>query len=176
MKKILVSFVCISIILALFISIGCGKDEKDANTSSWRCPTIYDNITWKSYGPFSMNNAGRDSAARRIITECGWHVFNGHNGGYGDTLQIASVNEEVVLVWAYNDFYGFRVVNGWQGATEKGAKIGISNLTDFLIRHPEFYYVSAGLYEFDNGYEMVRAYFNQNGYLEKLIVGYYFRN
>jgi len=79
-------FVCTLIICIISIFIGCAlsKDDEDG------CVSCGDTITWTSYGNLNLNSAGRDSTARDIISSCGWHVHNGHNGGYGDTLQIAS--------------------------------------------------------------------------------------
>ncbi len=162
--------------LALFFSViittGCLFEEDEPLSN---CPSIGDNITWNSYGSFELNNEGRDSSARRIVSECGWHVYNGHNGGYGGTLQIASPGEEVIFVWAYNSFYGFMLNNGWKGSTHNGAMMH-DHVSNFYGLHPEFSYESRGWAKYDNEGTSADAYFDDGDFLEKIYVGYYFRN
>ena len=157
---------------SVFLITGCPVD--DDNTQASNCPSVSDNITWYSYGDFELENAGRDPSARRIVSECGWHVYNGHNGGYGDTLQVASPGEEVIFVWAYNTFYGFMLNEGWKGSTGKGAMMG-DHISDFYGIHPEFSYRSQNHAKYTNNDTSVSVYFDDNDFLEKIYVGYYFR-
>lgn len=162
----------ILIILLIFTTACIRDDEEEDKFSS---PSLSDNITWRSFGKFELKNEGSDKTARRIINDFGWHVYDRHNGGYGDTLQIASPNEAVIFVWAYNTFYGFVVTKGWTGITENGAYIGIDRIT-FHKLHPEFIVVSNELSQIaDNNSDIsVRAYFKE-GFLEELYIGSFFR-
>ena len=99
------------LLLSVFLVTGCGDDE------DFRCPSLSDNMSWNSYDGYDFQQEGPESTARRIVSECGWHVFGGHvfgghDGGSGDALQVASPNEEVVFVWAFNDFLAFRLIEG----------------------------------------------------------------
>ncbi len=156
---------------------GCDHDDDDKTTEEVEvasfCPSTSDDVTWHSYGTFELNNAGRDSTARRIISECGWHVRDGFNGGYGNTLQIASPNEEVVFIWAYNSFYGFVLSGGWEGLTHKGAMMD-DHVSDFYGLHPEFYYRKQGWATHKSGDISVRVYFDEYDFLEKIYVGDYY--
>jgi hypothetical protein len=110
--------------------------DKPRLSSRPTCPSLAQNITWRSYGRFLFGDAGDDAVARKIVDDCGWHIFGGHNALW-DTLEIASANEEVVFVWAFNGFTAFRVSKGWTGKTERGAKLGDSAAT-FRSLYPEF--------------------------------------
>jgi hypothetical protein len=155
-----------------FISVlvsGCGPLGLGFN-----CPSLNDNVTWTSYGRFQFRNAGDDSTARKCVSHCGWHVFQGNDGGVGSTLQVASPGEEVVFAWAYNQFSAYRVVNGWTGQTDRGVRLGDS-LTTFQNRYPEFRMISATHWTFSdpsNGTQ-VDAYFDENNLLTEILVGPY---
>jgi len=157
-------------LVIIFFLASCGdKDDKDSF-----CPTIYDNITWSSYGHFDLNNEGRDSTARRIVSECDWHVQGNNNGGVGSTLQVASENEEVIFVWAYNDFYGFDLIEGWEGQTDRGIMIG-DHSTEFAGAYPEFLFTSGNFASYVGNNSRVYAYFDDDGFLTRIYVGYYLR-
>jgi hypothetical protein len=142
---------------------------------NFQCPSLTDNVTFQSYGGFSFGNVGDDSTARKIVSNCSWHVFDGHNGGTGETLEVASPNEEVVLVWAFNNFSAFRLTKGWTGKTDRGARLGDS-ATAFHNLYPEFTVVSPQLATFSSGGTNVEAHFDQANALEELLVGNFFRN
>jgi hypothetical protein len=155
------------VLSALTVFDGCGSGKDVA------CPSTSENITWNSYGQLSFGNEGDDSTARSILSKCSWHVFGGHNGGVGDTLEVASSGEEVVLAWAYNNFSSYRVATGWTGTTDKGLKMGDS-LSVFQSIYPNFTRANFDLYTFSQGNTYVEAHFNA-GSLVELIVGQYFR-
>lgn len=138
------------------------------------CPSLNDDVTWSSYGRFRFGNAGDDSTAKDCVSRCGWHVFRGHNGGFGDTLQVASSGEEVVFAWAYNNFSAYRVRKGWTGQTDRGVRLGDSPRA-FQNQYPEFRMLSAIHLTFSdpsNGIQ-VDAYFDENTLLTELLVGPY---
>lgn len=157
----------------LVVNIGGCFFEEEKMEDEFNCPSLSDDITWNSYGSFELKKAGNDSTARKIISECGWHVFNRHNGGYGDTLQIAPRNEEVVFIWAYNKFYGFVLYDGWRGATHNGAMMR-DHISEFYGMHPEFSYIRQDLSEYEAENTLVRAYFDEGDFLEEIYVGYFF--
>jgi hypothetical protein len=99
--------------MLLCLAAGCDGDGDD-------CPPCDAEATDQGYGSLVFGQEGPDATARKLIDECGFRVHNGHNGGIGDTLQIGSceANGEVgvVLVWAFNDFSGYRVCRpGFRG-------------------------------------------------------------
>lgn len=156
-------------LIVLILASGC-QEEEIVNPA--RCPSIRDNITWKStgaYGDFKLGQEGRDSAARELASACGWHIVPGHNGGYGNTLDIASEHDEVIFTWAENTFAWFRVSKGWQGRTDRGIRLG-ATVNEFLAVYPEFqlYYKTESLVIYDytemiNGsYKSVEAYFRHD--------------
>jgi len=154
-----------------FLLLGCHHRGHDKYGF---CPSLSDDITWTSYGSFELNNEGRDTTARRIARECDWHVQGGHNGGYGDTLQVSSDGEEVVFVWAYNSFYGFSVTRGWEGQTKEGVGMGV-HFTEFAGVYPYFQFTSGTRAVYYDAYTRVIAYFDNFGYLQEIYVGYYLR-
>lgn len=133
-----------TLFLVLSMAVSCGRKEDDGDNFS--CPSISDNATFTSYGPFRVHNSGRDSTARKIISECGWHVYKGHNGGYGDTLEVASPGEEVVLRWAWNAFNWMYLFEGWQGKTAEGIGMG-ATLSAVQTAYPDLTYYSNDLYK-----------------------------
>ena len=156
----------------LFLS-GCGSGDKPP-VDTFHCPSVSNSATFRSYGQFAFGSAGDDSIARRITSDCGWHIFAGHNGGLGETLEVASPNEEVVFAWANSGFSAFRVTNGWIGQTDRGAKLGDSS-TVFQGLYPEFTIVNPQLSMFKNGSLSVEAHFDQHGLLQELLMGNLFR-
>jgi len=161
-----------ALLITLLAMAGC---QALSSGDNFRCPTTADNVTFQSYGRFSMGNSGDDSTARKIISNCNWHVFDNHNGGIGETLEVASPNEEVVLVWAFNSFSGFRLTPKWSGKTDKGAKLGDSAAT-FHNLYPDFTVVSPQLSTFNSNGTDIEAHFDQAGNLAELLVGNFFRN
>lgn len=157
----------------LLISGGCGGNTSQRDT--FHCPSISDGVTFASYGSFTFGAAGPDSIPRRIISDCSWHVFGSHNGGTGETLEVASPNDEVVFVWSFGNFSAFRLTKGWAGQTDRGLRLGDS-ATMFQKVYPEFTVVSLQLSTFMNGNINVEAHFDQNSFLQELLVGNNFRN
>jgi|GEM_PF-2982349 len=170
MKK---SVFFLSLFLFVLFSVSACNHKKRTTEESF-CPTVYDDITWTSYGDFKFHEEGDDSTAWRIVDECYWHVYNNHAGGYGDTLQVASENEEVILVWAYNDFYGFDLTYGWEGQTKEGIRMG-DHITFFADAYPYFQFLSGTVAYYWYKNTRVYAYFDEDGFLIRLNVGYYFR-
>lgn len=115
---------------------GDGGDVGDV-VSSFECPSISDNVTWESYGRFKLHDSGPDSAALEIIKECNWHIFGNNSGGVGNTLQIGSPNDEVILVWAYNNFSRFHLSGGWIGTMPGGIRLG-DHITSLYAQNPAF--------------------------------------
>ena len=155
---------------------GSGGGSGGGSSNDFECPATSNNVTWTSYGKFTFQKSGDDSTARTIITKCGWHVHKGHNGGIDDTLQVASANEEVILVWAYNIFYAFRVTGGWTGLTERGVKIG-DHITTLYAKYPGFM-TSDGTHHFlEEGSDIsVSVTSDVHGFIEEIIVGFYFKS
>jgi hypothetical protein len=137
------------------------------------CPSDQDNVSWTSYGGFQFGS-GSDVTARKIISHCACHVFEGHNGGLFDTLEVSPGDHSFVLVWAHSDFSGYRVTSGWEGVTDRGAKLGDSAAT-FQRLYPEFTVISPELSTYNDGTIRVEAHFDSNGLLDELLVGNDFR-
>lgn len=107
-------------LLTLFVSAfvaSCGSnDDNGVDCVPCNAQARADGI-----GPLQFRNAGDDSAARDLISACGYQVHNNHNGGTGDTLQVGSCLQQngefgIILVWAFNEFSGYRVCRpGFEG-------------------------------------------------------------
>ncbi len=156
---------------ALLVLEGCNA----ITGNTFHCPSTSDGVTFTSYGSFAFGSAGPDTTARTIVSNCSWHVFGGHDGGLGETLEVASPNEEVVFVWAAQNFSAFRLTKGWTGKTDRGAALGIS-ASSFQSFYPDFTVVNPQLFTFMNGNINVEADFDQNNLLQQLLVGNDFRN
>jgi hypothetical protein len=161
------------LLLCLLLLAACAEEEEEF---TFHCPRCDETVTWDAYGGFRFGNVGDDATARRLVAECGWHVQGGHNGGVGDTLQVAACSQEgVILVWAFNSLHAVRLADGWTGTTENGIGLGDS-VTDFLTVYPDFSRVDDTLYIFTKGEIEVEARFErENEQLEELIVGRFFR-
>ena len=154
------------------------KQPKFATESGFRCPSVSGDVTWSSYKIHQERNlvfgVDKDRIARRILANCNWQIFRGHEGGGGDSLQIVSPKGEVVFVHAFDEFSGFRVTRGWKGKTEKGIRIGAS-VDQFLKAYPEFTkeetsFLTTTYRSSKSGVEAV--FFRDK--LEELVVGRYF--
>jgi hypothetical protein len=146
--------------------------KSDAPSRPGGCPSESDDITWQSFGHFTVGKAGPDETARECVSNCGWHVFEANNGGIGNTLQVATPEEDVVFVWAYSSFAGFRVKRGWTGETDRGIKLGDS-ISAFQQAYPTFTEVSSNHLVGNPDGIHVDAYFDANGSLSELLVGGY---
>ena len=154
----------------LFIAVwgaACANDMTSPSRSNGTCPSEGDDVTLKSYGRYVFGHVGDDSVARNIISECGWHVYAGHNGGFGDQLEVASPSEAVVLVWSWNNFEKMRLRSGWTGKTDRGVKLGDSQAS-VAAMYPE---LGAGP-SFDSTDQCVQfdAVFDKQGALAELTI------
>jgi hypothetical protein len=150
------------------------SDESVGCPSSCQESVVWDSTKFgqSSYGELSTGSGWTDSYAYKILDACqGWSVFEGHKGGTGDTLQIASCNNGVVLVWAYNSFSSVKLSQGWTGTTSTGMAIGAS-YQDFIGTYPGYTSDStlldatgSAVLNFKTGF----AYFT-NGVLSALVV------
>ena len=162
------------ILLAVLNLMSCGGGNE--STASFDCPTVSDNVSWLSYGQFTFQQSGDDSTARDIIANCDWHVYNNHNGGEGDTLQIASPNEEVILVWAFNEFRAYKLSPGWTGQTENGIKIG-NTITDLYAQYPTFNSQDGFNHTLVSGSDInVAVSSDINSSISSILSGFYYRN
>jgi hypothetical protein len=103
----------------------------DAPPDALQCLQCDSSADVSCIGDLCFNRVGGDEAARRLITNCGFQIFNRHNGGVGDTLEIATcisdnLDPGIVLVWAFNSFTGYRVCrpNFTGSFSEPGFDIG----------------------------------------------------
>ena len=153
-------------------AVGAVVVSLTACSNTFSCPSESDNVSLSSYGRFKIGDAGPDATARNCVSHCNWHVFQGSDGGVGNTLQIASPSEDIVFVWAYNDLAGYRVKQGWTGQTDKGVRLG-DTITDFQMKYPGLTaYGRSYLFGQSDGVEL-QAYFDQNGQLTEMLVGGY---
>ncbi len=70
-----------------------------------------------------------------LMESRGFAIYEGHAGGYGDTLEWVGCEGGVRLVWAYNGLRDIYLSEGWQGSTDKGIEIGDS-LDDVRSAYP----------------------------------------
>ncbi len=76
------------------ILLGCAKDDE---AFEFHCPRCDAQVTWNAYGDFVFGEVGNDATARKLVSQCGWTVQGGHNGGVGDTLQVTSCGVQGVI-------------------------------------------------------------------------------
>jgi len=101
-------------IAALAATAGCGSGD------DFDCPSCHDEARGDGYGRFTFYASGNDDTARAIVKNCGFSVYDGHDGGYGDTFEIAGCFSHgvpgVTLVWAYEQFSAYRICDpGYEG-------------------------------------------------------------
>lgn len=154
--------------------------EENANNDDFYCPACDGIVSWCSYEWIFLDKFGDDSCGWKLVSDCGWKIYQGHEGGWGDTLEVVSCEGGVVFIWAWNHFSGFRLTKGWTGTTIDGIKIG-SSLDEFLSVYPDFVlyeylqdYYNQICYEREFVYtnrledDGIYAYFDENNKLEKL--------
>jgi len=130
------------------------------------CPSCDELLTWdttsfdnSTYGEISTANDWGDAYAHKMLDECpGWSIFEGHAGGIGDTLEIASCDDGLVLRWAYESFTSIQLSQGWTGTTNTQIVIG-SSYQDFVQAYPDYDSTSTELttygyafLKYDNGF------------------------
>ncbi len=119
--------------------------EDAAPDAAFYCPSCEELLTWdttqnnnSTYGEISTLSVWPDAYAWQMIDECpGWGIYQGHQGGIGDTLEISSCNDGLVLVWAYGYFSHISVSEGWTGKTDTDLAIGTS-YDVFIATYPGY--------------------------------------
>lgn len=154
MKTKRISFLLLVFTMMVSVLAGCGREKDDDGHASASCPNFYcptagENTNFNNYGRLEIDNFGNDSCARKLVDECGWHVYNGHNGGYGDTLEVAPSGEQVVLRWAWNNFSWMYFFSGWTGTTSQGIRMG-STLSEVQAAYPGLTYYYGDIYKVEN--------------------------
>lgn len=124
-------------IIVAFGLWGCGNSPTSPSEIPFQCPAEDSTLSWTAFGGYQFQNAGYDD--RRFVTSCGWHIYQDHEGGTGDTFEIESPNQAVQMVWAYGKFRSITVTKKWTGATAKGARMGDTK-DGFKLLYPEFTY------------------------------------
>ena len=138
------------------------------------CPDTSSNITWNSFGNWQFKLCGDDEFAKQLITKCSWKIYDGHEGGEGEVLEIAAdTNNSIVFCWADNVFRAFLVKNGWKGGTDKGIKIE-SSLEEFIEAYPDFVKLNNNIWIRNNEDEPVMVKFSSDSLLQEILVGSYF--
>ncbi len=165
------------VVVLIVLLFGCGGKEEDNGKKYVNVNAYVDTAeTVKilkpyAYGPF-FEGTGTDDDAWRQVNERGWSIYREHRGNYSDTLQITKGG--VILIWAYNEFNGFTLTDGWAGATEKGIRIG-SSLQEFLNAYQEairdILIPEARVYTIKDNRE-IEAVFDEKGTLRFLNAGY----
>ncbi len=109
------------------------------------CPACDELLTWdttkfqhSTYGKISTSATWDDSYAWQMLNACpGWSIFDGHEGGIGDTLEIGTCNYGLVLRWTFGSFSSIQLSQGWTGKTDTGLVIGTSYQA-FLQTYPDY--------------------------------------
>lgn len=141
------------------MQVGCDDDSGPGSTSEVVIPVFVGETYYILVGSYGGAGTGGNLILNAIFQECA-HAMS---------------DEGVILVWAYNIFYGFQVREGWSGSTAEGIVIG-STLQEFLSTYSYFVEESSNIYVYQGNSTSVRATFDQDERLEKLYVGYYLRN
>jgi len=151
---------------SLIVLVGC-RWLNPNSPSNDVCPNTDDTVSFSGYGTYKFRHSGSDSTARRIVSDCDWHVYQDHNGGIGDTLEVASPDEDVIMIWAYNDFERVILQKGWDGETDRGVRLGDSQ-ERVLALYPE---LKPPYYTWQNGCMEFNPYFTENKLSELYIWG-----
>ncbi|MFH1592663.1 MAG: Ig-like domain-containing protein [Candidatus Woesearchaeota archaeon] len=110
---------------------------------------IFLEVNYAGFGGLRLRTTDRN----HLADDCpDFDIFEGHDGGYGDTLEMRSINGGVHLLWSYNNLGHVFVGPGWTGETNRRIGIG-DNLEDFLRAYPES--VECGesvMYDYEGGH------------------------
>lgn len=121
------SIMAVAAILAIAVMNGCGGSTGDGSSgASYRCVGTNERVSLGdrfAYG-YLVEDKQPDAAARHLVNNCGWAIHEGHNGGVGDTLEVAKGN--IVLIWAFGSFNGMVLSSDWTGVTNEGIRLGDS--------------------------------------------------
>jgi len=169
----------ILIILLLFMYSCCNNcDDTDdevpcvqADFFTLGCPDTSNNITWNSFGNWEFNLCGDDKFAKQLVAHCNWIIYQGHEGGYGEVLELAiDTNNSIVFCWANNKFSSFLVKEGWIGQSDEGIKIG-SKLNSFINAYPNFIKLNNNVWKNNSDEFPVLAKFSNDSILIEILVG-----
>ncbi len=96
----------------------------------------------------------------RDLANCrDFDIYDHHYGGYGDTLEMRSINNGTHLLWSYNQLGHIFLGPEWEGITDKGIKMGDS-LSKFISRYPNTTECPEGSsYDYQGGH---RRWYSEN--------------
>lgn len=132
---------CILVLLFLISIVSSCKYEKDDDDGMY-CPSCNEDVTWDSYGNLFIGDPSLSPDARGwdlLKYSCGWHTNGISEGGEGMQLWFYCENEGVILIWAFNEFWGIILYENWGGQTAEGIRMGDSK-QKFLKTYPRFKY------------------------------------
>ena len=91
-------------------------------------------------------------------------------------MQVASPDEDVILVWAFNNFSGFKVSGAWSGHTDNFIELG-SAITDLYATEPQFMTNDGAIHTLSLGEDInVSVTSDINGFIDEMTIGFYFRD
>ena len=79
---------------------------------------------------------------RIYLSNYGFQIYNGHAGGYGDTLEMFNSSCGIYLYWAGDSLQNISLLEGWQGQImaginqPTGIRLG-GSASDFLAKFPQ---------------------------------------
>jgi hypothetical protein len=125
----------ILILWFLFILVGCEKEKHS-------CATCSDNITWTSYGEWTLQGEGGNGSsegldATNLVSNCGWKIIQDTTFFGLSIYEVQSCDGGVLFYWFDRAFTIFSVQEGWTGSTKEGIRLG-DDTTKFLQAYPYF--------------------------------------
>jgi len=119
-----------AVALCSMLVSGCGSSITQ-EPPRWEFPergeylTTQDNIKFGKKGVGLGKFAMEMSDKKWLAESPDFDIYEGHAGGYGDTLQIKSARFGIFLEWAYNELMIITLTRGWHGrVAETGIKLG----------------------------------------------------
>jgi hypothetical protein len=125
----------LGLLFLLAFSTNCEKERHN-------CTTCSDNITWDSYGEWTLQSEGGNGFSEgdnpiNLVSDCGWKVLI-DTAVFGlNVYAVHSCDTGVVFYWFDNEFTIFSVQEEWAGSTKEGIKMG-DDTTKFLKAYPYF--------------------------------------
>jgi hypothetical protein len=160
-------------VACLTLALGCDafksltEPDEPAVAQRGECLSCGATVDSGGIGRFRLGMSDADW----LPEKCGFTIYKGHVGGYGNTLEMTGCGIGIYLHWRYNSLAQVDLESGWSGRTDRGIRLGATR-QEVLAAYSRASSCGTGesLKAVENGNAIVFD-FSPDGTVARLVVG-----